>query len=105
MLNHNSEIFIEILTFIKDDWAFCDKSDDDSEYALVNENREEHISIKPQKDLISSLEEQGYIVFDGDKSDSRSSEREYMEFFDEVEPVWKVFCFKVTAKGEKVINE
>jgi len=101
---NNSKLVIELIQAIDADWAFCDKSDDDNYFVLINEDRDEHPSLKPQKSLIQKMESEGYIWFDEKRSDSREKERGYMEFLDEFEPVWLVFFYKVTGRGREIIR-
>ena len=64
MFSENMQTVRALLDAIKADWALVDDSDDDDFYLLVNEDRDEHPTLKPGKALVRSLEDDGYLEFD-----------------------------------------
>ena len=102
MFSENMQTVRALLDAIKADWALVDDSDDDDFYLLVNEDRDEHPTLKPGKALVRSLEDDGYLEFDEARSDARGQAREFMEMFGEPEPVPWVFFFRVTGKGQSL---
>lgn len=102
MIPENRNLVVELLEAIEADWALCDEKDEDQHMILVNEDRDEHQSLRPQKSLVRELEAEGYLQFDESKSDPKNKRREYMEFLDETIPVRFVYFYTVTDKGREL---
>ncbi len=101
MINENKNLIKELLNAIESDWAICDEKDKDEHMVLVNEDRDEHPTLKPLKSLVQQIEKEEYILFDEKKSDAKDKEREYMDFLDKKIPVPFVYFYEVTDKGKK----
>lgn len=98
----NLDLILELFDAIEADWALCDENDDDEHLVLVNEDRDEHPTLKPLKSLVQSLEVDGYLQFDESKSDSKEKQREYMNFFNQIVPIPFVYCYQVTDKAREL---
>lgn len=101
MKKEEINMIIKIFKAIEDDWAICDDSDKDEHMVLVNEDREIKDDLKPPKNMIYNLEEEGLIELNKELSDKKGSVREYMESLKGGEiPIPFVFFYKITDKGK-----
>ena len=105
MIRENSNLIVELFDAIEADWALCDEKDDDEHMVLVNENSDEHQTLKPPKSLVSELEKEGYIRLDEEKSDTKEMKREYMNFLEETIPVAFLYFYEITKKGKELYAE
>ena len=98
---NDSDIHLAILLIeaIDNDWAVCDDNDEDDFMVLINEDREELEELKPLKKLVSVMEEEGLILLDNERSDSRDAKREFDDYFDEIVPIPFVFMYNITKEG------
>ena len=104
IIKSNSEIIPALLNALTDDWSLCDDDDKDSFMVLINEDREAHPDVKPDKILVSALENEGFISIDKNRSDAKGQKRKFMNFFDEPVPIPFVYFYKVTAKGKSLVD-
>lgn len=95
------EVAIHLIDAIDKDWAVCDEKCEDDFMVLVNEDREEMKGFHPSKALVISLEKDGLIELDTERSDKKGVERRFDKFLDETYPISFVFMYKVTEKGRQ----
>jgi len=105
MIRGDKNLIIEIFQALETDWALCDEKDEDDHMVFVNEDRDQHETLKPSKALVKELEKEQYIQLDEKRSDPKERERDYMEFFEETIPVPFVYFYKVTKKGKELYAE
>ena len=105
MTPENAAIIPELFKAIKADWALCDDRDEDSFMVLVDEQRDIHPTLKPEKTLVNNLEKDGYIKLDAARSSKKGEAREMMEWFDGPVPVPFVYIYQVTPKGHALATE
>lgn len=98
-------LVLRVLQAIEGDWAFTDQSDDDCHLILVSESRAERNDLKPSKALVRMLEDERLIELDHERSSSRSSKREFLEFFGKRIPVPFVHLYRITDEGRRFIAE
>ena len=105
MKARDTEVALQLFEAIKGDWALTDENDTDSFMVLVNMDRDKREDLKPPKTLISQLEAEGFIEMDIERSNSRGSQREVLDFLGESTPIPLVYLYKITEKGMKFIAE
>ena len=94
----------ELLEAIDNDWAICDDSDDHDHMTLVDEDREEHPTLRPPKSLFPALEAKGLVTFNEQLSHPKNSPREYMEFLDDRIPEPFVYFYMLTDIGREYLR-
>ncbi|WP_041598567.1 hypothetical protein [Hahella chejuensis] len=104
MIKDRDKIIVNLLRAIDKDWAVCDDSDEDDFMVLVNESRDVHKRLRPPKELVTELEEKGFIKIDEKRSSPKGSNREYWEIMGEKRPVPIVYMYTVTPKGRNLLG-
>src|SRR5262245_12937641 len=105
MKDRDTEIALQLFEAIKGDWALTDENDADTHMVLVNMDRDKREDLKPPKTLVPQLEAEGFIEMDIERSDSKGSQREFLDFLGERTPIPFVYLYKITEKGRKFIAE
>src|SRR5690348_2516510 len=94
---------IQILKAIQSDWAFTDPDDELPHYVLVNESRQEHQLLRPEKPLVAQMEDDGLITLCTERGQPRGTEREVMDFFGKKIVVPLVHFFRITDRGHEFL--
>src|SRR5215467_1518943 len=105
MKDRDTEIALQLFEAIEGDWALTDENDADTHMVLVDMDRDKREDLKPSKMLVSQLEAEGFIELDIARSDSRGSQREFLDFLGKRTPIPLVYLYKITEKGMQFIAE
>ncbi len=106
LIKENIALILELFKAIESDWAICDDNDEDSFMVLVNESRDTHKTLKPSKELVTILEQRGYIELDLNRSDEKGKPREFMEFFDNKKSAIPfVYFYFIAPKGTSLVTQ
>lgn len=107
-LEEHLPIIAELFELV-DEWSVCDDRDDDKHMVLVDENRDTHPTLLPEKTLVYALIDRGYLEYE-EWSEHPDQQREYVVVplgytgpASDPTPVPKVLSFRVTASGRRFI--
>lgn len=88
-----------VLTAIDKGWVLFDEKDDDDFMVFVNENRATHKTLKPKKDFILQMENDGLIEIV-----EKETKREYFKFDGKKHPTSLMALYRISETGKAQIS-